>query len=239
MIRSWIGAVDAVRRFADLAADRVCGGCGRPSTRWCRVCAVTLPGGGAGRLVRRDVLLTRPTLSAPGPAVWSAASYDGPVREAINAWKDHGRADLTPMLAGAVAGVLGEALTGALDGEVLLVPVPSAARARRRRGREPVRDLAREVARSRPGLRMLPVLRHRRQIGEQPGLGRVDRTANLAGALDVASGWSSVVAGRRVLVVDDVVTSGATLAEAARALAAAGCLVRGALTVAATARTAK
>jgi predicted amidophosphoribosyltransferase len=216
------GARWGVAALADLVAARSCAGCRRDGSRWCAGCADGLTHGPRFRRVQ-----TLP--------VWSVTDYDGPVREAINAWKDHGRADLTGVLA---AAVLGPARLAARadSGRWLLVPVPSSARARRRRGRAPVSDLARRVARHDRSWAAVGALRHRRLVVEQPGLAAASRAANLAGALEVAPRWTSVLAGRRVLVVDDVVTSGATLAEAARALTRAGADVRAAVTVASTAR---
>ncbi len=69
---------------------------------------------------------------------------------------------------------------------------------------------------------MAPALRHVRRVEDQSGLGTVERRGNLAGALSVIPLWHSVIGGRRILLVDDVVTTGATFAEAARALRAAG-----------------
>lgn len=123
-------------------------------------------------------------------------------------------------------------------GEVLVVPVPSAARAVRRRGHDPVRGLAR-VAVRRLCAEGVPVacaavLRQGRPVADQAGLGAATRAANLAGALRVTG--ARRVRGRRIVVVDDVITSGATLAEAARALEAAGGRVIAVATVAATPR---
>jgi len=84
--------------------------------------------------------------------------------------------------------------------------------------------------------RSLPVLTQRRRVRDQVGLGVDDRAANLAGALWVPPGWAARLGGRPCLLVDDVVTTGATLAEAARALRAAGSGPVVAATVAATAR---
>jgi predicted amidophosphoribosyltransferase len=82
--------------------------------------------------------------------------------------------------------------------------------------------------------RLADALTHARRVADQAGLGAPDRMANLAGALRV--GRPAGVAGRRVVLVDDVVTTGVTLAEAARALRAAGAEVPAAAVIAATAR---
>ncbi|MBR7831994.1 hypothetical protein KDL01_01910 [Actinospica durhamensis] len=80
---------------------------------------------------------------------------------------------------------------------------------------------------------VLPALTHRRKVADQAGLGRRARAENLAGALAVRSASARLLGERAVVLVDDVVTSGATLAEAARALTAAGSTPVGAAVLAA------
>jgi predicted amidophosphoribosyltransferase len=181
--------------------------------------------------------------------VWSTAEYGDHVRAGVVAWKDRGRADLTPVLAQALRRAVVAALSEARDavgspvgrGEpVLLVPAPSSRRTRRARGHDPVRDLAQRCAtalrRRGVDVRVLPALTQARRVQDQAGLGAADRQHNLHGALRVVPGWVGHVAGRPCLVVDDVVTTGATLLDCARALGEAGAVVRGAATVAATYR---
>jgi predicted amidophosphoribosyltransferase len=86
------------------------------------------------------------------------------------------------------------------------------------------------------GLGVLPVLDQRRAVSDQAGLTTLDRLSNVAGAFTVDQRWREVVEGRAVLVVDDVMTTGATIAECSRALHEHGASVVVAATVAATRR---
>lgn len=109
---------------------------------------------------------------------------------------------------------------------VTLVPVPSARRAVAARGHDPVRRLALAAARElrRAGLpaRALAVLRHRRAVEDQAGLNAGQRLANLRGSLELVPGAHRLLAGGQTVVVDDLITTGASLAEAARTVRARG-----------------
>jgi predicted amidophosphoribosyltransferase len=231
----------------DLALARVCGGCGTAGTRWCAGCAEEL----TGPLLRRGLGPTgamgstssagppHSTGSAGGDAdvpleVWSAAPYEGAVRTALVAWKDHDRPDLTAVLAVAVHRAARAALArlpapdGSVDPPLIVVPAPSSRSARRSRGWQPVPGLARRTAgglarRGTPaGARMLPVLVQRAGVRDQSSLDADERDANLNGALWVPPSWRAHLRGRPCLLLDDVVTTGATLREGARALREAG-----------------
>lgn len=228
----------------DLLLGSRCHGCGRPAWTLCDGCRADLSG-------------LRPGPRAPDPCpdgfprTWSAGPYDRLARNLVSAHKERSALGLTALLGEALAlavlGLLGEA--GLLDGgggdaaPVRLVPVPSARRAVRARGFDAGLALARAAARRLPRTRAAPLLVPARRVADQSGLGALERHANLAGALRLRSRpW--VRAERRgpaaghglVVVVDDVVTSGASLTEAVRALRAGGVEVLGAATVAATVR---
>jgi predicted amidophosphoribosyltransferase len=85
-------------------------------------------------------------------------------------------------------------------------------------------------------LRDLSALRLSRKVADQAGLGAGERWSNLRGAMTVPTRHTSTVCGAVVVLVDDVVTSGATLAEAGRALRCAGASDVVAVTLAATHR---
>lgn len=153
------------------------------------------------------------------PVVHAAAPYEDAVRATLIAHKERG--------ALALAGPLGTALAGAVragggDGPVLVVPVPSARRAVRARGHDPARRIALaaagELRRTGTSARVAGVLRQRRAVADQSGLDSRQRLGNLAGALEVAAGGARLLGGGVVVLVDDLTTTGASLAEAARAV---------------------
>jgi predicted amidophosphoribosyltransferase len=142
------------------------------------------------------------------------------------------------VLAAPLATAVGAAV-GIGSGPVSLVPIPSSRTAVRERGDDVVLALTRSAAsltrRRGSPVRVVPALRHCRRVADSAGLGAPQRAANLAGAFAVAP-RSGALTGCRVVVVDDLITTGATLAEATRMLQAVGADVVGAATVAATQR---
>ena len=228
--------------LADLALPVGCAGCGRAGVRVCPACRAAASGWRGGpRAVVPD---PRPT---GFPPTWAAAAYAGPLARWVVAYKDGDRRDLRRELAPLLGAAVDAALTdlgatgrepAGVAGPVLLVPVPTSYGARRRRGDHPLTGLARDVAR---GLRvgevvLAPVLRVRRRVADQAGLSAVGRAANLAEAFSVRARHAPRVAGARCVVVDDIVTTGSTVVEAARALREAGADVVVAASIAATQR---
>ena len=202
----------------DLVLPRSCAGCGAPGRHLCAGC---------------EALLRAPHPHAPSPAppglprLAVAAAYGGPVRAALLAHKEDGRLPLAAPLGAALARAV---LLLAPPPGVLLVPVPSSAAAVRERGHDHAGRLAAAAARRLPGARAARLLQQARTVADQSGLDTQQRAANLAGALAARR------TARPVVLVDDVVTTGATLAEAARALRSAGVRVVGAAAVAGTVR---
>ncbi|MEV0282217.1 phosphoribosyltransferase family protein [Streptomyces sp. NPDC050610] len=123
---------------------------------------------------------------------------------------------------------------------LVLVPVPSARCAVAARGHDPSRRIAQaaagELRRAGWPAVVCAVLRQRRPVADQTGLGARQRLDNLAGALEVAAGGERLLTAGPVLLVDDLMTTGASLVEAVRAVAAVGGRVAGAAVVAAPAR---
>jgi predicted amidophosphoribosyltransferase len=167
------------------------------------------------------------TLAGDVP-VRACALHTGPARQLLLAVKERDRAELRPRVAGALAHALEQ--FGAA-GPVLLVPVPTRRASRRARGGDLVADLAARtaaVARRRGhDVQVHRVLRLRRRVGDQTDLDAAGRRRNLHEAFDLVG--RPPAAG--CVVVDDVVTTGATAEEAVRALRAGGVRVNGVLTV--------
>lgn len=161
-------------------------------------------------------------------AAYSFTAYEGRVRELIHLFK-YGRVR-------SLAGLLGEWLAQAMPREQSfdrVVPVPLHWRRRWERGFNQSALLARAVAR-RYGMRISPVLRRVRATAVQAGLSNAGRRANVAGAFRVRRGVK--LAGERILLVDDVMTTGATAAACATALKGAGARYVAVLTLARTDR---
>ncbi|GAA2396166.1 hypothetical protein GCM10010420_22280 [Streptomyces glaucosporus] len=222
------------RELADLVLPADCAGCGAPRTGLCERCREVLYGAEARRV--------RPPVAVEAPAVYASLPYADEARAVLLAHKERGAlwlaAPLGFVLARSVRAAADAAGAAAADGPLLLVPVPSARRAVAARGHDPVRRTAlaaaAELRRAGRPARVLPVLRQRRSVEDQAGLTASRRSANLAGALGTAAGAGRLAAQGPVIVVDDLVTTGASLAEAARALTGAGGRVVGAAVVAVT-----
>jgi predicted amidophosphoribosyltransferase len=154
------------------------------------------------------------------PPTVAAGAYAGPVRPAVAAFKEHGRAELAGPLGAALALAVGVHAVLLPGRPVLLVPVPPSRAALRARGRDCVRELATAAV---ADLRAAGVdagcarlLTRAGRVRDSAGLSVTQRRANLAGTFAVRPGTRS--AGALLVVVDDVVTSGATLTEAAAVL---------------------
>ena len=231
-------AVTAVRDLARLVIPVECPGCGRFDEQLCGACAQTLTRparrceAGIPRLDRMDGI-------APLP-VWALADYLGPTRGVVVAWKDRARSDLTARVVTCArrgGREVAPALRAVLGTEVLqVVPVPSTSAARRRRGADLVTLLAGGVvaglAEAGVGAALSSALR-RRRAQDQVGLGARARGRNTSGSFTLRRGAPDPV-GRLHLLVDDVVTTGSTLAACERELTRRGGLVLGAVVLAAT-----
>ncbi|MEU8898413.1 ComF family protein [Nocardia sp. NPDC048505] len=203
----------------DLILPAACAGCDRPGTVWCAACAAEL-----GPPVR-----VRPRTD-PGVPCWALSPYSGPARRAVLAAKERGRRDLSDPLGRALA----DGLTRLRSERrmLVLVPAPSRSAAARQRGGDPVVRAARAAARWLPDCRVAPLLRVWRGVRDSVGLTPYERRHNLRGRISVARGGADFAAlpeKAEVVLVDDVLTTGATARESVRALAAAGVVTRAVL----------
>ncbi|ROR91534.1 ComF family protein [Nocardioides aurantiacus] len=226
--------------WLDLVHGGCCVGCGRAGRSLCRDCAATLPARG------------RPARPTPCPAGLVACStageYDGLLRAMVLAHKEHAVLALAAPLGGCLAAAVEPFLDAGPGAPVrtLLVPVPSPRAVVRGRGHDPVLRLARRAAgRLRRGpaggaVVVAPLLTTRLPVADQAGLDSGARRRNREGTLAVRPRSRAALARAgvpvRVLVVDDVLTTGATVREAQRALEVSGVPVAGVATVAATRR---
>jgi ComF family protein len=224
-VQIWIAAA------GDLLLGARCHGCG---VAWWGVCPDCRQ-----LLSARRPRWTRPDPCPTGfPPTITSSAYDSVLRGLINAHKERQALGLTRILAdrlaGAVHALLSEVAHGA-DEPVVLVPVPSAARVVRSRGFDATLAMARSAAgrlRSRYPTTVAATLVQSRGVRDQAGLDAPAREANLAGGFRLRG----PVPTRHAVLVDDLVTTGSSLTEAARVLRQAGVPVIGAATVAATER---
>jgi predicted amidophosphoribosyltransferase len=216
----------AAAELIDIAVDRRCACCGQPHPTICPPCRAAW-----GRPFAVPSVL-------PGLPVVAATTYRaaGP---AVIAFKERGRLTLEAPLAQALHSAVRPLLTPSVCGPVTLVPVPTWPAKARARGLDHSQALAVRVAQAvcrDPGLRVgraHRLVRHVRAVADQSMLDEAGRQANLGGALRALA--VDAAGGQRgpLIVVDDVLTTGATVRETVRALNVAGWSVTGVAVVAA------
>jgi ComF family protein len=192
-------------RLLDLTLPRCCVSCAVPLTD-----SSTLLCGRCESSLGPSPLPIRIGDGATAFVVYSLVHHEGPARELIHALKYQGRRDVARFLAdrgGAVS---------ALRPGTLLVPIPLHPRRERARGYNQSELLASALCQRVPGLAVAPALVRCRPTRSQTRLDRSARAANVAGAFELPDRWA--VTGRSVVIVDDVVTTGATLEAAASAI---------------------
>ncbi|WP_141991058.1 ComF family protein [Rhodoglobus vestalii] len=227
----WLGVVmrEAVRDAWAVVMPVECAGCETPDRALCPECARSL--------------VAVPTIhSTPQHVrVYAAVRYEAVVRRVLLAFKNQHRTDQARSLARLLAPALHRAIAdttadtnaesiggGRGEAAALIVAVPTSKRAFRSRGYDPLK-----LVLGAAGIRHQPILRAVKKTASQKHLGAQQRAINVQGAF-VATRW---LGSTRVIIVDDVLTTGATIDEAARAISAAGGTVIAAATIGFTPRT--
>jgi ComF family protein len=225
-LEQWLAAA------GDLLLGARCHGCGQP---WWGICPPCRQ-----ELASRHPFVTTPIPCPDGfPVTVTSSAYDSILRRVINAHKERQALTLTRFLAERLALSVRQLLAiepyAVRASMIVLVPIPSAARTVRSRGFDATAAMARLAAR-RLSVRYLTTtqnaLAQGRSVADQAGLGAAARQKNLAGAFRLRR----PVRTGAVVLVDDLVTTGSSLTEAARVFRMAGIPLLGAATVAATVR---
>ena len=182
-----------------------CVGCGRVDAWWCSSCAADLS--------------ALPLNPAPYPlesfaATFSTGPHTGLLQNAVQALKYYGLTDLAPLLGARLAAVY-PLLNVPID---LIVPVPLFNARLMERGYNQSQILCTALA-EQIGVPTSEALTRERDTGSQVGLNREERLSNVESAFKADA---AQVAGKRLLIVDDVRTTGATLKACAQAALSAG-----------------
>lgn len=257
----WRRTGGALREFWSLILPTDCVVCEQPDSSLCVDCAVILRRAtvrpfraehGAEGLPEVEAGHSVFTEMAPHPfcplPVVAAGEYAKAVAAALLAFKNHGHTDIARWLQAALAGALHEVrwtLCNEYE-EVWLIPVPSRGASVRRRGYDPLTILLGGLAKRREfpaGVRVVAAVTLRQPpLGpatvvpklSQKSLGRQGRRRNVHGSMEASPALRHIPRDAPCIIVDDVLTTGATIAETARVLRAAGAVVVGAVVIAAT-----
>lgn len=190
------------------------GGLAIPSEPWCAACQRPFGESGPGEGAHCAPCLARPPRHA---GIYAATLYNPISRQLVLAFKHGRRIAMAPMLARLIAARLPD------DGsERLIVPVPLHRWRLWARGYNQAALLGHELERLGRGRMLVDALERRRRTPLLGGLGAKARRHALAGAIVVRPGAGDRLAGRDVLLVDDVLTSGATTQACLRALRKGG-----------------
>lgn len=202
--------------FIELVLPRRCAGCGKVGERLCRQCRKLLAQPPRRIAPKADVL-------AP---VYACGGYGGPHREVILEMKERNNRAIRPYIAVVLrAAVETLQARGEFSHRLTLVPAPTRARSARLRGGDPITQLC-----TASGFPTWQAVRLASSMPDQSGLNRDDRLHNVRGNVQLVR---SVPRGAEVVVVDDVITTGATLAATVDTLTYAGADVAGCVVLAA------
>ena len=215
-----------VKGFRTLFLDSSCIGCGISSQDICQECEI-------------DLAAHPEQIMGENFKIFASLIYGKTESRIVLAAKEDGNRLARRILANAITKSITELLRGyRKHGEIILVPIPSAASAIRRRGGEFLQPIIREVVsnlqQDNPGfvIASAQVLRINRRVKDQSKLSESERVANLRFAFEL----TGKLPRSPIVLVDDVVTTGSTLREAYRALQERNLTVLGAVTACASGR---
>ena len=208
----------------DLIYPKRCPGCHKPAVSICESCKIFWE--------KPPISIKLSKNSVSVLSVVSVAQYRNEVRAVLLAYKEDGERE--------AGKILTEALLQARRGiskhlVCVFVPIPSNPKSVRRRGRDFMLDLCNQVA-IQSGDKVLSIIKVNRDVQDQSKLSEKERSQNLVGAFDCAPKNLKLLAKFPIILVDDLLTTGATLREAQRALRQRGVIPIGAITAAHTAR---
>jgi len=201
----------------DLVYPKKCPGCHLPSLEICESCKSFWQSPPATIVLKQSKV-----------SVLSIAQYRNEVRSVLLAYKENGEREAGKVL---IEALLKSRLGMGTDLTCTLVPIPSNPKSIRRRGRDFMMDLCTQVA-FQSGDKVLPILKVNRDVKDQSKLDEKQRSQNLIGAFDCDSKNLHLTRTSHLILVDDLLTTGATLREAVRALGQRGLMPIGAITAA-------
>jgi predicted amidophosphoribosyltransferase len=217
--------------WVDLVLGGTCAGCERPGVSLCGLCRA--------ELAALTPFTAVPTPEPTGfPRATACSPYAGTLRRLIVEHKENARYSLARPLGKTLAVSIAAAIEPGRA--AWICPIPSARATVRARGHEPLWRIAivaaRHLREEGYDVRPADALRLLRRPADQAGLSARERFANLDGVFGVRSRWAETLTDQPVLLVDDVLTTGSTLAHAAGALETTGVAVLGSAVLAATRR---
>lgn len=227
---SWDRRDSLLGMMRDALFPRGCAGCDRPDEVLCGDCRSLF-----ANWRNRELVSGQETQGAVH--TWSASTYQGVVRHAILAWKDHDDTELDTIFGEVMASLLEHSAihrSCRRQTAVLVVLVPSSPASMRRRGRRHIDPLSKAVANAlcdygfdaKPYRVLASIASGGRSVQQASSAQRAQRIGGR-----IALGSDAVMQGQQVVLVDDIITTGSTLRQCAQTCRQAGAEVIGAMTL--------